>query len=448
MLKIILFTLCLLSGYIDSAFSANHYICSVATGSDDGSDWTNAFPTVPSDLTRGDTYYIAGGTYPAFTLNAVSGTDYITVKKATASAHGTETGWQASYGTDQAVFSPIVNILCNYLIFDGVTGSADNDSTYGFKIISTVSDCTGGIKLISFQVTPVSYIQISHVYFKNCGSSQDYGQNGIYNAPATATTNMTISNNYFLDSTVHVLIRNWNNCVFENNFFGANWSSASQHGEQISPGVSCNDIIFRNNIFKDAVGYTIGMHADDNNRWQVYNNLVINGDFVAVFGSADSGTTDVWKNSSLHHNTIINATIGGYGVFFVGNSTNPTGFKSSAYNNLFYGCSAPGFANGGFTGVVDHGYSLHYLSTGSFDDDEAGTVQLIETDPLTDAAGGNYNLKAHTTAGKTDLGSPYNIDYAGNSRIVWDRGAYEYQVPYAYGSGKRVGGTFTGGTHR
>src|SRR5688572_27675121 len=44
---------------------ANHFIRAGATGAANGNNWTDAWTSLPSSLVRGDTYYIADGTYPA-----------------------------------------------------------------------------------------------------------------------------------------------------------------------------------------------------------------------------------------------------------------------------------------------------------------------------------------------------------------------------------------------
>src|ERR1017187_8394658 len=44
--------------------AATHYVRASATGSNDGSSWASAFTSIPTSLVRGDTYYIAGGTFP------------------------------------------------------------------------------------------------------------------------------------------------------------------------------------------------------------------------------------------------------------------------------------------------------------------------------------------------------------------------------------------------
>ena len=67
------------------ALSANHYILDGASGN--GSSWSNAWDSLPSTLVRGDTYYIADGSYGSYTFNdAQSGSTLIYIKKATVAA--------------------------------------------------------------------------------------------------------------------------------------------------------------------------------------------------------------------------------------------------------------------------------------------------------------------------------------------------------------------------
>ena len=55
-----------------------------ATGANTGADWNNAYTVLPATLVRGATYYVASGSYGAYTYDdAESGTTVITIKKAT-----------------------------------------------------------------------------------------------------------------------------------------------------------------------------------------------------------------------------------------------------------------------------------------------------------------------------------------------------------------------------
>src|ERR1700719_155540 len=121
-----------LFSFFPSLFAANHYVRSDATGTGTGNDWANAYTSLPATLSRGDTYYIASGSYPSHKFgDLVSGTSVITVKKATVADHGASTGWNDSYAGGQAVFNGQSEIDTSYLVIDGVTGSGQ--SGHGIK---------------------------------------------------------------------------------------------------------------------------------------------------------------------------------------------------------------------------------------------------------------------------------------------------------------------------
>lgn len=138
----------------NTAFAANKYVRDGATGANNGSDWTNAYTSLPAILVRGDTYYIADGSYPSYTVDdAVSGTLYITIRKATNSDHGTDIGWNVLYGDGQAIFNygaqgSAITISTSYVDFDGVVGGGSDQSTYGFKLKFPL-DCWGASPAVS-----------------------------------------------------------------------------------------------------------------------------------------------------------------------------------------------------------------------------------------------------------------------------------------------------------
>jgi hypothetical protein len=79
-----------------------------ATGSGDGSDWANAYPSIPSTLKRGATYYLADGNYARQEFDTPAAADKeITIKKATAAEHGAEAGWQPAFGDGVAELTAI-----------------------------------------------------------------------------------------------------------------------------------------------------------------------------------------------------------------------------------------------------------------------------------------------------------------------------------------------------
>lgn len=97
---------------------------------------------------------------------------------------------------------------------------------------------------------------------------------------------------------------------------------------------------------------------------------------------------------------------------------------NEAINNIFYSAT-----NNLTTGINTIQYNWYYPSISSEETgDEDGTG-----DPFVSWSTGNYALSsagnADQTAGKNDLGSPYNTDPIGTTRGSdgkWNRGAYEY----------------------
>jgi hypothetical protein len=106
---------------VNAAMAADHYVRPGASGDGSGKDWNNAYTSIPISLVRGDTYYIADGSYGSYSFDDnASGSSYIYIKKATQSAHGTDTGWNATYGDGQAVFASPLQFTTPYWVFDGV----------------------------------------------------------------------------------------------------------------------------------------------------------------------------------------------------------------------------------------------------------------------------------------------------------------------------------------
>ena len=119
-----------------TASAATYCVGPSATGNGSGSDWNNQ-KAWSSTFTRGDTWYLRGGTGygdVSFT-SASSGTTRNTIKKATASDHVTETGWVAAYGTDQASCGNFDINAANsgYWTVDGQQGDYYAGTSYGIR---------------------------------------------------------------------------------------------------------------------------------------------------------------------------------------------------------------------------------------------------------------------------------------------------------------------------
>src|SRR3989338_4142127 len=230
--------------------AANHYVRSGATGSGSGSDWANACADFTgscagASLVRGEVYYVATGTYGSRTFNtAESGTLVITIKGATVADHGTDAGWQPSFGVDvaQAKFShgsseQAVVFGTSYWVFDGSVGSGNTASSYGF-LIEKPSNCSmnpqGGIWVGKVCGTSTG-VTVKHIAYLSCGASYDVAQRGIgIGCGACYVTNSTFSNNFYDGLGQSWGITNLSNSTIEHNYSQNQWSSSAHHGETLA----------------------------------------------------------------------------------------------------------------------------------------------------------------------------------------------------------------------
>src|SRR3990170_8876129 len=117
----IILALLILGALPDLSMAAIRHVRAGASGNGSGSDWTNAYPSLPASLVRGDTYYVADGSYSSYTFDDSQNGAWIYIKKAIASDHGTSTGWQSAYGDGVAVFGPLKFTTGSYEM-DGQVG--------------------------------------------------------------------------------------------------------------------------------------------------------------------------------------------------------------------------------------------------------------------------------------------------------------------------------------
>jgi hypothetical protein len=456
-----------------AAQAANHYIRDGASG--DGSDWNNARDDLPASLVRGDTYYIADGNYNGgYTFNdPCSGSLYIYIKKAIASDHGTDTGWQSSYGDGQAVFIQTTVSTDRlrfapdgYWIFDGQVGGGPGNwdgsvTPYGFKILLTAtgsSDHLGMIVLGNQGTNPTDkphhsrfrHIEFSlpnweanastviPIYFKD-GSADDYPD---------MLTDIEISYCYFSryqegglegDNASNMLVEY---CFFDKGFKNGGNKCSIWHDQ------SSDNVTFRYNICKDGGGTgMLDLKNQQNNskryNWYVYGNIFMHtnayiaggGQHVSdgvIADNGDAGDT-VISGFYVYNNDFINIITW---EELVALQYADIIENCYCYNNIFYSTQAdagagPSASFKNFTLGWNWFYDNKHINTNIDADLAAGcpNSQIGTENPFVDWEGGtlNFNLIAATDAGTTLPG--YDKDMFGVTRGadgVWDRGAIEY----------------------
>ncbi len=395
--------------------SANRYVRAGASGNNNGTDWANAYSSLPATLVRGDTYYIADGSYAGYTFDdQVSGASVITIIKATQSNHGTDAGWSSSYGDGQASWG-LISFNSGYWVFDGQKGfGTGSQEPYGFRISYRGSSLY--VKLVRFENAP-SYITMRHVDMEHAGASGDYGHDIIY---SLAGHHYTFSYCYMHDvGRMPIRIDNTSDCIFEYCYVARNENNPVEHSEAIFAEGSDRYIV-RYCIFEDIEGTGCIMFSGDS--WEIYGNVI----FFSPGYTGDkfgNGAIATWThpqhfstNVKIYNNVFANlgnALNGGLGLK-PGNNV--------AYNNLWYKCDRPRL-NG-----VSHDYNSLFSCLENNAVSGEAHAQIATGNPFVDIVNKNFRPVIGTAPG-LKLNQPYDKDADGKIRGVdgtWDRGAFEF----------------------
>lgn len=431
------------------AFAANHYVRAGAGGTASGNDWTNAYTALPAALTRGDTYYIADGSYAGYTFDdATSGTTLITIKKATIADHGVSTGWLDTYGDGQASFG-VFDLVTDYYVLDGISRTEsdwDAGSAYGIHATGLRASVPNN-GAASSHVT-AQYLDIGGTDGAIChylpSTSCDAGVDtvGSIYLNGSTITDWTVSRVRMHNTKVPVMLLGVSNVTIEQSWIGPSWGKETIRGG--NSGSAKNITIRYNKLVNSCKGDPTDVTGDRcTAHIAIWDTSIANDlDNVAIYGNLIlemSGYTDDRSGGTLHTDGCI--SIGGNGTTWAGVATNSSkiynntivgvllgpssnnictvgmagsGTGNTAYNNIWYGVTAS-------TGCVSGATCANNGSIGS-------GSQFVNALTAYPATGFDYHLASATAAG-TSLSAPYNADPDGITRGgdgTWDRGAYEF----------------------
>jgi hypothetical protein len=411
-----------------SAHATTYFVRSGASGN--GTSWAQAWGTVSgiswSSLNAGDTVCVAGGTYSGLLTVAKGGTSStpIIVKRALTvdPVCGSSTaGWSSAYDS-QAVIGGIV-LNNSYVVIDGSVW-------HGFKIIMGSVDSTyygigtGG---------PNSYITLRNIEVSGpCNGTGDStcispGTSGDPRGLGTihwngssydASNNLTVQYVDLHGQCDGFYPVNTTNLLFEH-------SRIADTLMLPNGGYTCHDnaVIAQQNTnavfrYNEITNWNVeGMLFNPNGNWpetwDIYGNV-----FHDPQPTSYNRIIEVQYGSSGPYHFYNNTIVGG--TYICSNATNGGSWASGTvfYNNLYYGNNYADCAAGGVT--EDYAYSDKTLSEGHGQGRAPNPFLNYSANTVA-----GYNLSAPTNAG-LDLGSPYNVDYNGNTRVKWDRGAFEH----------------------
>jgi hypothetical protein len=457
-------------------------------GAKNGADWNNAYAGLPTTLVRGDTYYLADGTYPAYVFTtADSGASIITIKKAIASDNCTSTGWNtATMGSSQAVFTggPYgtgIAVRTDHIVVNGQVGAGEGATPYGFKIddSNNATECgaggaafcrdlpigdTGAVTDVNIQYLEIAGACTNMNLATNpqaCDTFQDRPADESLVYAASGSTYLTLSHLYLHHVAGGIFeIVSASDVTIEYDFLYANNSTPTQHDNCLGTNWTSNNVTLAYNSFHDCEGTAViamlGPGAGDtytNYSWAIYGNIVWytanngnnrRGVGDGFFGCIDSQAPSVCSNILIYNNTLANMTgtiteprdnitppasvTGNIGVLYINGATGSATLENNLYYNnaLNINFSAPG------TWTEDYNTSLNPGGSSSLTGTHDVTVSSGAADPFVDDAHGVFLLNNDTStglAGGLALSAPYNVDPNGITRGVngnQDRGAFQF----------------------
>jgi hypothetical protein len=413
--------------------AAVHYIRAGASGSQDGSSWVNAWGTLSAvKWIRGDTYYLAGGTYAGGVISATdSGTLWITVKKANAADNAADS------------FTSVVSLQGSRYEINGVTGSGT--SGHGIKFHDAAGthwglgmvDGAGGYKLYHLEIRNAAYNSYNSNKALWDNSTVRKGLHIRYCWIHEASNDGTSLNN--LRGTSYSDF----GLLFEDNYLTETGGAGDGgHGQGMKFQGSNSYCIIRNNVFRNNSGTAtiafLDVPGDAHTFFRIYGNIFYKTDLArfpltspAVIWGRDMVTTNDFE--------IFNNTFWGYGnsSFTSTNSQiqlwgNPaaggSALRNSLVNNLFENGLWSTGGHVGFSTVSNNGY---FSNTGAVPSGSIGQVNGSSS-AFVSAATGNFNLASNAYA----IGKAKDISGLG-------LGAFRDLGALQFGAGS--GGTDTGG---
>lgn len=431
-------------GMTFEAAAATYHVRPGARG--DGSDWSNALGALPSSLERGATYYLAAGNYARRSFNdAESGSELITIKKATQDSHGSDAGWQGSYA-GQAVFAADWVFHKGHYLIDGQArddGDWQDIAAYGINIsvgrASQENDMICGI-MIPERVTNITLRNIA-ISGPGCGYGQVAGR-GI-NIAGGGAVDIKLKKCLIRNTAVPILTRGVQGMVVEHCWIGPNFAIYDGYHCEGWSDSNSNNVIIRNNRFVDimntafiALISTSGGAPHYN--WHIYGNVFMHHPRSVWdgMGVGDGIIAVINKNTAINWRVYNNTIVNTRGWFA---SINLPGTGSTVVNNMWYHLGTN--PQGGPTGIgiaAEHkGGSWICLANGAAINPSArGVGDVIGTnDPFIDWGSGDVHLNADALGSlPIDNGTPGpadwdRIDPAGRERGAdgkWDIGAFEY----------------------
>lgn len=419
--------------------AANFYVRADATGLNNGSDWQNAWTTLPTILSRSSVYYVADGIYGIYVFDdPTNGFQYIEIRKATASDHGTDVGWASAYGDGVAYWGEL-SFQTSYYIFDGVKGYGRDVEVYGFQ-----QNFTGRSSPAKALDIDGDFITIRHLksYWDNRDDPTEV-QSRWLEATTGSPTNVTVSYCYIkeLPGLPFYFIAS-SNVLVEYVVMEGMHSDPTYHAE-IASIRGLTNLTVRYSWFIDGTGTGGWMSMEGNNTdWKIYGNVFEQTPKGIGYGHgtfADNMQPGTVTGGLFYNNTVANHTSGWRSGLSFWAATSPL----ESRNNICRNSNA--FGNLGVD-VASHNYLSSCPADSEFNTTIESILQRDSLDPFVHSARDNDVAITDWQLSGTNvpnagyaLPAPYNescinrLWQGPNASCItrgadghWDRGAIEH----------------------
>ena len=415
-----------------SVFAASWYVDKDASGSNNGTSWTNAWESFAdiswSSVSSGDTVYISGGSssktyYETLEIEDQSYSSTVTVKPGVDSGHDGDVKIDGQGSRSHCVY---VKDGADYITIDGL--NTTGHTSYCIYVKGGSSDYS------------------EHVTIKNCSIHIESG--GGQGIQPRYCKNLIVENNTITTDTGTwenqsdgMAIANCESVIVRNNSITLQNDSDIQHNDCIQVWATKDIEIYNNYGYQPQYAdnqqgiYVEGIYTDtDLGTWKVYNNVIHGalGVCISLAQKNDTAVQHCYNNTCENTNTTP-FRLDGDNVYFKNNiGINSTGSTPTVVS---FGSSTQ------TTGRID--YNCYYETASGEDIIKKGSTYYtmsewqsagfgansINQDPSLDS---NYEPDSSSdpvvNVG-TSLSSHFTTDKNGTSRpqgSAWDMGAYEY----------------------
>jgi len=416
---------------------SNHYVLKGATGSNNGSSWTNAWSEMSqigwSSVACGDTIWIGGGTYTTgLTINKTcTASTPLTIQ----SVLSTDSVPTAAAGYTSAVLNKVIILNSGVNLSGGafvtLNGRVGSPSENNFGISVQCND-TAGVKgcnafsgagsgsLTNFTVTYVEMYGPPCVLNEDCGGG---GASGFNVAPASnKVVNLLLDHDWIHQWGEAIRTCNWSNATIQYTDIDTTHNDGMQH-EDVMYNYAQTNLTMRYNRIWGSPNDGIFFDFGGTNGFYFYGNVFYGsgGEYI-VFKPGYTNALNVYV-----YNNVFEAN--GNGDYSWGwlDFTGASSSSGAVENNVF--------ENVAFSGTMPSpNYNAYSVS--SYKDNGAqsfvytpGTQFVNEPDP-NEYTAANFQLTAagQTTFGRgVALATPYNQNPAGATRGasgIWYIGAY------------------------